>query len=110
MATPLSVHTYVEICKVRTDLQILGMKLQSAAAAQYFANQSVDAVFVDADHSYDGVARDITAWLPKIKPGGVLCGHDFHSVHWPGVVRAVQELVPIAKPVNVGTIWMLSVV
>ena len=33
-------------------------------------------VFIDADHSYEGVKRDIVAWHPKITPGGVIAGHD----------------------------------
>ena len=29
-------------------------------------------VFVDADHRYDGVVRDLSAWAPKVRPGGLM--------------------------------------
>jgi len=48
-------------------------------------------VFVDADHSYEGVKADIEAWRPLIVPGGILAGHDYDSNDFPGVVRAVIE-------------------
>lgn len=55
---------------------------------------SLDFVFVDADHSYDGCRADIEAWLPKLKPGALLCGHDYDHPDYPGwgVKRAVDEL------------------
>lgn len=52
-----------------------------------------DLVFLDADHSYKATAAAIWAWLPKVRPGGVLAGHDFTDEH-PGVIRAVAELLP----------------
>jgi hypothetical protein len=52
---------------------------------------SVDLVFIDADHSYEGVKADIEAWLPKVKVGGWIGGHDYKSPRFPGVERAVHE-------------------
>jgi hypothetical protein len=59
-----------------------------------------DFVFIDADHSYNAVKQDITDWLPKVKPGGWLCGHDYAKERIQGdrtpfpVKKAVQELLP----------------
>lgn len=65
----------------------------------------VDMVFVDGDHSYEGCRGDIEAWLPHIKPGGLLAIHDYnkqmlpadpqgpHPKPWPGVNQAVNELM-----------------
>lgn len=58
---------------------------------------SLDFAFIDADHAYEAVAADIRAWRPKVKPGGLLCGHDYHE-RWTeergyGVVQAVDEAV-----------------
>ena len=50
----------------------------------------VDWCYIDGNHSYEYVIADIEAWLPKIKKGGVLAGHDFYG-NYPGVLRAVVE-------------------
>jgi hypothetical protein len=54
-----------------------------------------DFVFIDADHSYEGCKADIEAWLPKVKPGGWIGGHDYENPDFPkfGVTRAVDEFV-----------------
>ena len=36
-----------------------------------------DLVYIDASHWYDDVVNDINTWLPKIKNGGYLAGHDY---------------------------------
>ena len=64
---------------------------QSWNSDVYFEDESLDFVFIDADHVYDNVKKDILAWLPKIKPGGIIAGHDFCPEH-PGVEQAVREI------------------
>jgi hypothetical protein len=63
----------------------------SVRASERFADRSLDLVFIDASHLYEDVRDDIRAWRPKVRAGGVLAGHD---LHFPGVRRAVDELVP----------------
>lgn len=78
-----------------------------------WGSKLVDMVFIDADHSYEGCKGDIEAWLPNIKPGGILAVHDYkketlytddyHIGHphsdrpapkpHPGVDKAVDELL-----------------
>lgn len=48
----------------------------SPDAADEFPDGFFDLVYVDANHAYSSVSRDIEAWLPKVKQGGILCGHD----------------------------------
>jgi predicted O-methyltransferase YrrM len=66
-------------------------ELDSVEASKLYADASLDFVFIDADHRYEMVARDIDAWLPKVKRGGIIAGHDF--CNWPGfgVIQAVTE-------------------
>ena len=49
-------------------------------------------IFIDGAHDYSSVCADILLALSKLKPGGVLCGHDYHS-RGDGVVSAVNELL-----------------
>jgi precorrin-6B methylase 2 len=48
----------------------------SVTAASKFSDASFDFVFIDGNHQYLQVLRDIDAWWPKVKSGGVLSGHD----------------------------------
>jgi SAM-dependent methyltransferase len=70
---------------------IVPMRARSLDAARAFSDKSLDAVWIDASHEYEHVRDDIEAWLPKVKPGGVIGGHDYSEADWPGVVRAVRE-------------------
>ena len=66
------------------------LRVPSVQAARLFDDGSVDQVWIDGDHNYDAVRADIAAWTPKVKPGGVIGGHD-HTGSYPGVVQAVRE-------------------
>jgi len=63
----------------------------SVMMADQVPDGSLDFVFIDADHRYHAVLKDMAAWVPKLKPEGILCGHD---IHLPGVLKAVSEKVP----------------
>jgi SAM-dependent methyltransferase len=70
------------------------LQLDSAEAAELIEDGSLDFLFVDADHSYEGCSRDLLAWERKVRPGGLFAGHDWAnptSPQW-GVQRAVWEL------------------
>lgn len=71
---------------------ITKLKLDSVLAARRFADASLDFVYIDANHEYNHVRRDILSWRPKVKMGGVLAGHDY-SWRWPGVLQAVHESI-----------------
>lgn len=69
---------------------ITPVRLASRDAARTFEDDSIDFVFIDAAHDYESVREDIYSWYPKVKPGGIIAGHD---KTWPGVVKAVNEFV-----------------
>ena len=87
------------------------LQLESAKAADLFAPASFDVVFVDGDHSRAGA--DVLAWASKVKPGGLLCGHDYHADAWPQVVADVDQFArdfvgKTFEPLTVeGTVWAL---
>lgn len=61
----------------------------TTAAAKLFAPESIDLLFIDADHSYEGVVADLQHWYPKLKSGGFLLCDDYEE-KWPGVIQAIQ--------------------
>jgi hypothetical protein len=65
----------------------------SLDAALLYADESVDVVFIDACHEYECVKADIAAWLPKVKSGGYLAGHDYPWSAGDAVKRAVDESI-----------------
>lgn len=75
----------------------------SQEAAVSWQDPPLDLIFIDADHSYANCRADILAWRPLLRPGGILCGHDY-AQGWDGVIKAVNELVPGAKR-GPGSIW-----
>ena len=54
------------------------MRMPSMEAVQKFENESLDFVFIDGSHEYEDIKDDIISWLPKVKRGGVLAGHDYY--------------------------------
>lgn len=53
----------------------------------------VDMVFIDGDHRYETVIKDINKAFSLVKKGGIISGHDYNHPTWPGVKRAVDELI-----------------
>lgn len=66
------------------------LKMTSIEASKKFEDESVDFVFIDASHEYEDIKSDIHAWMPKVKKGGIIAGHDYED-GFPGVQRAVDE-------------------
>jgi len=70
------------------------IEMDSVAAADHVADDEFDFVFIDADHSYEGCSRDLKAWIPKVRTGGLVCGHDIDAdTDFPGwgVRKALED-------------------
>lgn len=76
------IHNYEDKAKV-----LRGVTWQ---VAEKVPDNSCDLVYLDAGHSYEDVKRDLKAWFPKVKPGGVIAGHDYVNPAY-GVLEAVSE-------------------
>ena len=97
--------------------------------AEFIPDESLDIVFIDANHAYSHAIRDIKTYMKKVKPGGIISGHDldrwenfiftdedyerdhihdeYGPIH-PGVTRAVQELFDREKVTLAGdTVWWI---
>lgn len=64
----------------------------SLEAANEFKDGELDMVYIDGRHDYPSVKADILAWLPKIKKGGWLTGHDI-DLDGERVLKAVTEII-----------------
>lgn len=92
------------------------IEMPSPQSAACFDDGSLDMVYIDANHDYESVKADIAAWLPKVKPGGILSGHDYGNLVqaageelFPGVRRAVDESfgTKVNIPIEGSSIWWI---
>jgi len=51
----------------------------------------IDWLYIDADHRYEAVCADLAAWVPHVRPGGLILGDDYGHRDFPGVQRAWDE-------------------
>lgn len=68
------------------------IQAMSVDAAKYFADGSIDAVYIDANHRFEFVVADIHAWLPKIRKGGIISGHDYSKIRHPTNTHVYQAV------------------
>lgn len=73
------------------------VRLPSVTAAAEFPEGSLDFVYIDANHMRPYIDRDLAAWYPKVRSGGIFGGHDYHTVSTEGyqchVYAAVNEFL-----------------
>ncbi len=62
----------------------------SMDAVKRFKNDSLDFVYIDANHSFDYVMQDIIEWSKKVRIGGIVSGDDYYHFRKAGVVEAVD--------------------
>ena len=85
--------------------RIIDVRSDTAQAAEMYADRSVDFVFVDASHDRESVVRDIEAWLPKMKLGGLMAGHDIDERGVYGAVHDVYRGCSMAR----GAVWYVPI-
>lgn len=86
--------SFIENTKKYKDI-IVPLKGTSAEVSPRFDGK-IDFLFIDGDHTYEGVKLDVESWFPKLKPGALVV---FHDIGWAeGIQRVVKEKVaPLAK-------------
>jgi len=112
LGTPSEMETYHQLA---TELDIYEMfmahvghhqnlcvmRMESHLAGVNFAPKSIDMVFIDGDHTLDGVRTDLRIWGPVAKK--LLCGHDWDSVN----VRMAVEEFSLPHATCPGALWAI---
>lgn len=88
--------------------RIRKIKATSQEAVALFPDRTFDLVYIDASHEYLDVAADLMQWLPKVKRGGLIAGHDYH-INRPGVPRAVYDILQAPDAVFPDGTWVKRV-
>jgi hypothetical protein len=99
--------TFLEnISPIKDNVNIV--RSLSWEAASNFKDSSIAVCYIDADHEYDSVKKDIDAWWPKMKSGGYFCGDDY-TKGFPGVQKAVKEFAikNKLKVSKMGRCWLI---
>lgn len=72
----------------------------SVEAAHRWEDGLLDAVYIDANHEFSHVVADLAAWVPKVRVGGIVSGHDFFTsggpYHVPYAVRGFTEAYKVS--------------
>lgn len=77
-------NAYMETMKNITGLEDRGIMIRATSeeSSKLFLDESIDFIYIDANHAYDYVKDDIKFWFPKLKKGGLFSGHDYLDIDW----------------------------
>jgi predicted O-methyltransferase YrrM len=82
--------------------------MSSLKAVKIFKYKTLDVAFVDGDHHFKPVCRDLLQWSRRLKEGGTLCGHDYNPEGQPEVVQAVDLLLGEENLQFADTFWWVT--
>lgn len=77
---------------------ITPIRMTSTEAHENYKDNSLDFVFIDADHTKEGVEADLLHWYPKVKSGGVFAGHDYDYESVGAAVRSFFKKYEVISP------------
>ena len=71
------------------------LRMTSMEALDKIPDDSLDFVYIDGAHDFESVSADLSGWYNKVKTGGIMSGHDYHTVgkYTAGVIPAVDAHV-----------------
>lgn len=86
---------YEDAQKLLAPYDCVLIKKLSMEAIKDFEDESLDFVYIDANHAYEFVKEDIREWSKKVRKSGIISGHDYYITKSgnTGVVDAVNEYV-----------------
>jgi Methyltransferase domain len=96
---------YAEAVERLTPYGVKIIKKPSMEAVKDVPDGSLDFVYIDGDHSFDGAMLDMIYWTPKVRLGGIVAGHDYIVAHQCSVIHAVDAYT---RAHNISQVYVLS--
>ena len=98
-------QTYLDRITIYSNIQTIIET--SDDAVKELNSETYDFIYIDGLHTYEGVKTDITNYLPLVKKGGVIGGHDYTNIaHLVGVYKAVNEMFGTPDKVFKDNSWI----
>jgi len=97
---------YDDVLKKMKNEPFIPIRKFSHEAAEDFADGSLDFVYIDGNHEFFEVTRDLHVWIPKIRKGGIVAGHDFRR-NSGKYVNDVKDVIPAYMYAKQIPIWFV---
>ena len=78
------------VLKMKRFVNYTHLRITSEEASKNIRDEALDMVYIDANHTYESVIKDLNLWGPKVRAGGIVSGHDLQD-QFPGVKKALLE-------------------
>lgn len=93
---------YMDTLNRMVPYEFVPVRLTSVAAADEYPDEYFDFVYIDGNHEFFYVADDLRAWIPKVRKGGIIAGHDYrrNSGKYTNDVKDVIPAYTFAKKIN----------
>lgn len=91
------------VCRAGLSGTIVPIRGEFSRSLPVLKDGMFDVVWIDGSHDYDSVIKDINEAMRLVKPGGIICGHDYDDLH-PGVICAVHEVFG-DQVLNTSRVW-----
>lgn len=73
---------FAETVEKLEGFDVTYLRMTSMEAIEKIPNDSLDFVYIDANHEWNHIAQDLYWWSRKVKPGGIVSGHDYYRTRW----------------------------
>ena len=88
---------YATTAKALKDYDATLVKARSMDAVRDVPLDSLDFVYIDGNHIFDAIMVDVIEWARRVKPGGIVSGHDYYNFRNAGVIKAIDTYVEVHK-------------
>jgi hypothetical protein len=106
---PIQSERKLDVIAAAFPGRVTKMKMTGVEAAPSIEDGTLDLVFIDDDHEYETTRANIEAWLPKVRAGGIIAGHDIRN-GFPGVDSAVLDVLGATGEIHIeaDSVWWVA--